>query len=172
MRYHDDVIKWKHFPRYWTFVQGIHRSPVNSPHNGQWRGALMFSLICAWIKGWVNNRKTSDFRRHRAHYDVVVMLCYGRPCFNGTCLLWSYRPVGYMYVLIHSDICDSTHHKRTKEFNRVQLWYDCWRHRWITNCFLGITVYEYGIRRQTRNNYNDTNLHWLKRISWQLDGIC
>ena len=49
---HDDVIKWKHFPRYWPFVRGIHRSPVNSPHNGQWRGALMFSLICTWIDGW------------------------------------------------------------------------------------------------------------------------
>ena len=22
---HDDVIKWKHSPRYWSFVQGIHR---------------------------------------------------------------------------------------------------------------------------------------------------
>ena len=44
---HDDVIKWKHIPRYWPFVWGIHRSPVNSPHKGQYRGALMFSLICA-----------------------------------------------------------------------------------------------------------------------------
>ena len=34
-RKHDDVIKWKHFPRYWPFVRGIHRSPVNSPHKGQ-----------------------------------------------------------------------------------------------------------------------------------------
>ena len=47
---HDDVINWKHFPRYLTFAQGIHWSPVNSPHKGQWRGALIFSLICAWIK--------------------------------------------------------------------------------------------------------------------------
>ena len=38
--YHDDVIKWKHFPRYWSVVRGIHRSPVNSPHKGQWRGAF------------------------------------------------------------------------------------------------------------------------------------
>ena len=53
---HDDVFKWKHFPRYWPFVRGIHRSPVNSPHIGQWRGALMFSLICALIYAWVNNR--------------------------------------------------------------------------------------------------------------------
>ena len=41
---HDDVIKWKHFPRYWPIVWGIHRSPVNSPHKCQWRGASMFSL--------------------------------------------------------------------------------------------------------------------------------
>ena len=39
---YDDVIKWKYFPRYWPFVQGIHRPPVNSPYKGQWRGALMF----------------------------------------------------------------------------------------------------------------------------------
>ena len=51
-RNHDDVIKWKHFPRYWPFVRGIHRSPVNSPHKGQWRGALIFSLICVWINVW------------------------------------------------------------------------------------------------------------------------
>ena len=61
---HDDVIKWKHFPRYWPFVRGIHRSPVNSPHKGQWRGVLVFSLIFAWIYGWVNNREAGDLRRH------------------------------------------------------------------------------------------------------------
>ena len=70
---HDDVIKWKHFPRYWHFVRGIHRSPVNSPHKGQWRGALMFSLIYAWINGWVNSREAGDLRRHRAHYDAIVI---------------------------------------------------------------------------------------------------
>ena len=47
---HCDAIKWKHFPRYWSLVRGIHRSPVNSPHKGQWRGALIFSLICALNK--------------------------------------------------------------------------------------------------------------------------
>ena len=72
---HDDVIKWKHFPRHWPFVRGIHRSPVNSPHKGQWRGALTFSLICVWINGWVNNRDAGDLRRYHAHYDVIVMYC-------------------------------------------------------------------------------------------------
>ena len=69
---HYDVIKWKHFSRYWPFVRGIHRSPVNSPHKGQWRGVLMFSLICAWINSWVNNDETGDLIR-RAQYDVTVM---------------------------------------------------------------------------------------------------
>ena len=66
-REHDDVIKWKHFPRYWPFARGIYWSPVNSPHKGQWCGALVFSLICAWINAWVNNREAGNLRRHRAH---------------------------------------------------------------------------------------------------------
>ena len=70
---HDDVIKWKYFPCYWPFVRGIHRSPVNSPHKGKWRGALVFSLICVWINGWINNRQTGDLRRYPAHYDVILM---------------------------------------------------------------------------------------------------
>ena len=50
-------ITWrcKHFPRCWPFVRGIHRSPVNSPHKGQWRGALMFSMDPAWTNDRVNN---------------------------------------------------------------------------------------------------------------------
>ena len=72
--HHDDVIKWKHFSRYWTFVRGIHRS--QRPHKGQWRGALMFSLICAWINGWGNNGEAGDLRRYHTHYDVIVMLSF------------------------------------------------------------------------------------------------
>ena len=71
---HDDVIKGKHFPRYWPFERGINRSPVNSPRKDQWRGALLFSLICAWINAWVNNREVGGLRRHRVHYYVTVML--------------------------------------------------------------------------------------------------
>ena len=76
---HDDVIKWKKFPRYWPFVRGIHRSPVNSPHKGQWRGALMFTLICARINGWVNNGEAGDLKRYRTHNDVIVMWSAGYP---------------------------------------------------------------------------------------------
>ena len=90
---HNDVIWWKHIPSYWPFVRGIHRSPmnsthrgqwrpfmrgfhqssVNSPHKGQWRGDLVFSLICAWTNGWVKNQTAGDLRRHYTYYDVIVM---------------------------------------------------------------------------------------------------
>ena len=33
----------------------------------------MFSLIYAWINGWVNNPEAGDLRRYRDHYDVTVM---------------------------------------------------------------------------------------------------
>ena len=59
---------------YWPFVRGIHRSLVNSPHKGQWRGALMFSLICVWINGWVNNGEAGDLRRYLIHYGITVMI--------------------------------------------------------------------------------------------------
>ena len=58
---HDDVIR------------GIHGSTVNSPHKSQWRGALMFSLICACMNGWPNNREAGDLRHHCGHYDITVM---------------------------------------------------------------------------------------------------
>ena len=73
LSYHDDVIKWKLYPRHWPFVRGIHRSPVTSPHNGQWRRALMFSLIYAWINDWVNNGEAGDLGRYRTHYVVTLM---------------------------------------------------------------------------------------------------
>ena len=73
--------------------------PVNSPHKGQWRGALMFSLICAWISVWVNNREDCDWRHHRGHYDVNVMNIdlltwttkgWKKSMWLALCLLWFY----------------------------------------------------------------------------------
>ena len=111
---HDDVIKWKHFPRYWPFVRGIHRSSVNSPHKGQWRGALMFSLICVWINGWVNNREAGDLRRYRAHYDVSVM---NRRRHS----------IDYLFVLVLHFRCHHLtypywHHNMEKIFTVLTLW--------------------------------------------------
>ena len=95
---HDDVIKWKHFPRYWPFVRGIHRSPVNSPQKGQWHRALIFSLMRVWINGCVNNREAGDLRRYRAHYDVSVMVS----------LVFSVCPCKYIYIKLATSLM--THH--------------------------------------------------------------
>ena len=62
------------FPALLALCVGNSPAPVNSPHKGQWRGALLFSFICAWINDWVNNREDGDLRRHRRDYDVNVML--------------------------------------------------------------------------------------------------
>ena len=50
-------------------IEGLNL-PMTSTSRRQWRGALMFSLICAWV----NNREASDLGRHRAPYDVIEML--------------------------------------------------------------------------------------------------
>ena len=60
-------------------------APVNSPHKGQWRGALMITLICVWINGCINNREAGDLRRYCAHYGVTVMPRAW--IFNHTCTL-------------------------------------------------------------------------------------
>ena len=70
---HDDVFKWKHLPRYWPFVRGIHRSPVDSLHKGQCRISLIISLTCDWTYGWAINRNAGDSRHHHTHYVVTVM---------------------------------------------------------------------------------------------------
>ena len=84
LRSHDDVIKWKHFPRYWPFVRGIQRPPVNSPHKGQRREALMFSWICVWMRlnkrlrkqswGWWFETLSCPLWRHCNADKIVAIL--------------------------------------------------------------------------------------------------
>ena len=77
--HHTDTCStwWRHqmetFSALLALCAGNSPVPVNSPHKGQWRGALMFTLICARINDWVNNREAGDLRRHLDHYDVIVM---------------------------------------------------------------------------------------------------
>ena len=86
---HDAVIKWKYFPRFLSLCTGNSQS-----HRGQWCGALMFSLICAWINGWVNIREAGDLRYHRAYYDFTVMpppcLVCKRSCLLSPQIAWNY----------------------------------------------------------------------------------
>ena len=97
--WHGNIfIKWKHFPRYWPFVQGPNRPPVNSSHKGQWRGALMFSLICPGASGWVNIRDVGNLRRHCAHYDVIAMVSSGVTCAVSLTLLYCWQYLGLLFV--------------------------------------------------------------------------
>ena len=68
---------WRHqmetFSALPALCEGIHRSPVDSPHKDQWRGILMFSFICAWTHDWANNQDVGDLKRRRAHYCIIVM---------------------------------------------------------------------------------------------------
>ena len=70
---HDDVIKWKYFPRYWPFVREFtgHRWNPRTKASDAELGCFLWSA--PWINGWINNRKSGDLRRHRGHYDVNVM---------------------------------------------------------------------------------------------------
>ena len=74
---HIYISWWRHqmetFSALLAICAGNSPVPVNFPHKSQWRGALMFSLICVWINGWVNNHEAGDLRRYRIHYDVIVM---------------------------------------------------------------------------------------------------
>ena len=106
-----------------AFVRGIHRWPVNCPHKGQWRGAL----ICARINGWVNKREGGDLRRYRAHYNATTMtdetlnaIPHGRHDdvmnpFPHSCLFMRG---------IHGSLVDSTH----KKTNNADHWcfVCCW----------------------------------------------
>ena len=94
LKHDEDVIKWKHFPRNWPFVRGIHWSHW-IPHTKASDVELWcFSLICVWINSWVNNCEAGDLRRHRGHYDVNVMKSsfHGNKDINDGCFteFWNF----------------------------------------------------------------------------------
>ena len=138
---HNDIIKWKHFPHYWPFVRGIHQWAMDSPHKGQWHGALMFSLICARTYIWANNWDASDLRHHHTQYDVTVMWGFGRKL---TTLEMVMHSIGFIKGHEHNEdkfthrdchnsalICQDFTSNDFTEFNlsRPESWYT--RHREI-----------------------------------------
>ena len=73
---------WRHQMKTFSALlalHSIHRSSVNSPHQGQWHGAMIFSLVCAWTNGCAKNRDPGDLRCHCAHYHVTEMLIGNTP---------------------------------------------------------------------------------------------
>ena len=95
---------WRHQIETFSTLLAIYagNSPVtvNFPHKSQWRGALMFSLICAWINDWVNNGGAVDLRRHRAHYDVTTMWSLWVKGVTGRCKKLYYQ----WYVIYQTNI--------------------------------------------------------------------
>ena len=121
--WHDGVIKWKHFPCYWPFVRGIHRSSVNSPHTGQFSGALMFSLIYALNKrlskqlwGWWFETPSRSLWRHCNGFSFSSILPMS---VRDTSLLFS-----------QSRNCSSTSGATLK--NMVNMWHEFTRMDFIT----------------------------------------
>ena len=98
---------WRHqmetFSALLAICAGNSPVPVNSPHKGQWRGALMFTLICARINGWVNNREAGDLRRYRSHYDVIVM--------------WCFCDISLVQEMIHESVYSGVYISDVKSFN-------------------------------------------------------
>ena len=76
---------------------------VNSPLKDQWRGDLMFSLICIWINGWVNNREAGDLRCYHAHYVVIVMFVWKLKHFERISIEWLSIGSYWCYFIIGLD---------------------------------------------------------------------
>ena len=127
---HDDVIKWKHFPRYWPLCgefTGHRRIPLTKASDTD----LMFSFICASINAWVNNREAGDSRRHR---DVIIMInSPGSPRIISTnkrgytlsCLLWF----------------DQYHHNTAQLSNDLQGSYKMWVKLCFPNIYISVYLY-------------------------------
>ena len=73
LQYHDDAIRWKHFPRYWHFVRGISDRWISLTKAGD-EELWCFLWSAPWMNGWVNNSEADDLRSHRVHCNVNVMI--------------------------------------------------------------------------------------------------
>ena len=100
------VIKWKHFPRYWPFVRGIHRSPVNSPHKGQRRRALDFFFdlrlnkpLGKQSRGWWFETQSRSLWRHCNgcwHTEKCCLKCVTMCSFH---IIFSIECVLALYIV-------------------------------------------------------------------------
>ena len=147
---HFDVIKWKHF-RFLALCAGNSPVAVTSPHKGQWRGTLMFSLIYAWINDWVNNRDAGDLRRQRGHYDVIVM--------ENLEIASLYHCCQHKYVHgYHHLICWEIMFTLERQYDKICIWI-CRGIIYKNNN----DVYDHNNGNKNSNNNNDT---YNKRWKW------
>ena len=111
-----------------AFCAGKSQVTGESPHKGQWRRALMFPLICTWINNWENNSEAGDLRRHRAHYDVSVMMMwsarYPKGMSAATVLTATVLTAGQHRPLTSREMCGSLYciFLLSSTYNRNTAW--------------------------------------------------
>ena len=120
-------------------------SPVTDefPHKGQWRGALMFSLICTWINCWVDNHEAGDLGFHHIHYDIIVKPYYGATngMFQGSPINFdanesilivnqSFFTLLFLWVNTLHTKCSRRNMKNISAFSTISQHWDC-RGSWI-----------------------------------------
>ena len=131
---HDGVIKWKHFPLYWSFVREIHWLPVNSPHKGQWRGPLMFSLICVLNKRlskqswnlWFETPSRSLWRQcyaSRGSQKHIIFMVHTSRELKGTYPLLPVHPWQYTRHIIWNFYCNYFQQFRSLTFVYIYIYY-------------------------------------------------
>ena len=110
----------------------------------------MFSLISAWTKVWANRRDAGNLRRHRAHYDVTLIISFDG--FNITIYSKFHRM--HMHKHIHTYIICFAFITTTVRYKFM--W--C-----ISSYFIGPPV----ARRQS---YNSLQFKWtLLLMTWETD---
>ena len=93
---HDDVSKWKRFPRHWPLCEVKPSVTGGFLQKGQWHGALTFSLVCASTNGWANNRDAGQLRRHGVHCDIIVMYFLSSPLARS--FMWPIYHISQVYL--------------------------------------------------------------------------
>ena len=120
---------WRHqmetFSALLALCAGNSPVPVNSPHKGQWRGALMFSLICARINEWVSKREAGDLRRYRRHYDVNLMFVWVNCAPSTVTAHYVYDEqvavsITWLSIAAGNDYCILIFHQRTTNVLRIR----------------------------------------------------
>ena len=141
------VSRWRHqmeiFSALLTLCAG------NSPVKGNDAGLWCFLWSAPWINGWVNNREAGDLRRHRAHYDVIVMMnliAILRQGQSKMLIIWLHRQPG---ARVQVERLDSTLH--------------------LVTIYICIYIYIYILVDSSIHSYNQYRLNTMNMLQ---AGVC
>ena len=132
LNFHDDVIKWKQFPRHWPFVRAIRRlavdlHPYPSPpppppplqRPATWRFDVIFDLRLNQRLS-KHPRDAGDMRRHRVHRDVTLMWSWCLRLCNSP-LFQEFTKVNSLY-LSKTDWCIDAGFHMYYRFCELSIW--------------------------------------------------